>query len=399
MLEAATHTFRGASELFLFDAAQPAVGHRTWNQIARLGSYKGHPQGQFAFTAEVFDQLIANFESTENRAVPVDYEHTSEVMPETVALTGVPALAFIVAIERRGDALWGEFEWVDAQAVEYVRAGRYRYLSPAVSFDAIDKVSGSRIGARLTSAALTNHPFLDGMAPLTASERSDDTARMGLAPGDVHIPAGVNAPQVEKPAMEDDNAQAAQMSDELAAAKKMGDRYGAMKAKLAPMAESLGMAMDSEAAEDALLEKLAAVVAELQQVQRAEAASMADRVIGEGRALEGGKGELIAFALRDRKGFVAIFGEGQKVEPKADANASPPKGIDAALLTERVAPAAINPLPEVSDEGAEVLTDARKLLSEGKAASLTDALIIASRASKDAKVKSHLNSLRTPAQG
>lgn len=193
----------------------PAVGHRTWNQIARLGEFRGHPQGQFAFTPEVFGEIVRNFRATENGEVPVDFEHTSETLPPGTALHGIPAPAWIVDLDDRGKAgLWGLFDWKDPAAVEHVRAGRIKYVSPAVNFSSVHKVTGQDIGARLTSVALTNHPFLDGMAPLVASETAHSvtadqviaalrsatpeqittlshTVRLGLAPGDVHVPTGV----------------------------------------------------------------------------------------------------------------------------------------------------------------------------------------------------------------
>ena len=51
-----------------------------------------------------------------------------------------------------GDALRGRRE-----GRQYVRERRYLYVSPAVVFNAIDKASGQRIDAQLTSVALTNH--------------------------------------------------------------------------------------------------------------------------------------------------------------------------------------------------------------------------------------------------
>lgn len=195
------------------DGQQPDVGHRTWNQVARLGEFLGHPQGSFSFTPEVFKRLIENHQDTANGEVPVDYEHASETLPDGYERGGVPAVAWIKQLEQRPDAdgkpsLWGEFEWVDPQAVADVRAGKYRYLSPAVQFNAKHRETGEAIGPRLTSAALTNHPFLDGLAPLTATARTlseadldavvravqarlpHDAHRLGLAPGDVHIPTG-----------------------------------------------------------------------------------------------------------------------------------------------------------------------------------------------------------------
>ncbi len=107
---------------------EPAVGHTTWNQITKAGRYEGHRQGVFSFDATTTAQLLANFAANGDGRVPVDYEHTSEALPENAAQEGVPAVAWIVAVEDRDGDVWGCFEWVSPRAVEYVRAGQYRDL-------------------------------------------------------------------------------------------------------------------------------------------------------------------------------------------------------------------------------------------------------------------------------
>ena len=60
-------TLRAPGVAILFDAATPpAVGHTTWNQITRLGEFKGHPQGAFAITRQTNAELVANFRATAN---------------------------------------------------------------------------------------------------------------------------------------------------------------------------------------------------------------------------------------------------------------------------------------------------------------------------------------------
>jgi phage I-like protein len=148
---------------------------KTWNQIAVAGAFKGHRAGAFEFTAQVFRELIANLAAQSNGAIAVDYEHTSETLEGSVAQAGAPAVAWVTQLEVRADGreLWGLFEWVDAQAVEYVRAGRYRYLSPAIVFNARDRVTGKPVGAAMSSVAITNNPFLLHMQPLAASARAE----------------------------------------------------------------------------------------------------------------------------------------------------------------------------------------------------------------------------------
>lgn len=147
----------------------PGVISRSVIQVARVGAFKGHRAGDFEFTPAVFDTIIRNFERTANRHVPVDYEHTTERMDGTIPLYGAPAVGWIVALENRGElGLWGTVEWVDQTAVDYIRAGQYRYFSPAVVFNAVHPETAEELGPALVSGALTNRPFLDGMEPVVA---------------------------------------------------------------------------------------------------------------------------------------------------------------------------------------------------------------------------------------
>ena len=370
-------TLRAPGVAILFDAATPpAVGHTTWNQITRLGEWEGHPQGAFEITREINAELVENFDATANRCVPVDYEHTSEVLPENVAQEGVPAVAWIVGLDDRGDAgLWGAFEWADAQAVEYVRTKRYRYLSPAIQFGATHRESGKAIGARLTSAALTNHPFLDGMAPLTASEPAAHT--LGLAPGEVHIPTGaVIAPPTE-PAMSDEktdnDVKKAMMGD----APPMGAPPAMMNPKLAAMAPGLGMG--AEATEDMLLDKLAEVVAQLQATQQAEAATMADAVCASGRVPKEGRADLIALCLSDRTRFDRLL-------PAHTAPPDAPTGDVKTPPTERLSQPRQHPQPVAETDDSDPLAESKeahalalKMLSDKRAPDYGTAIQMASR--------------------
>ncbi len=141
-------------------------------QVAKIGAFNGHNAGPFEFTPSVFDTIIANFNATQNAAIPIDYEHASESMNTSVMQDGAPAIGWLKSLENRGaEGLWGTVEWMDARAVEYIRAGRYKFFSPAVMFGATDPITGADIGAMLVSGGLTNRPFLDGMAQVTASAR------------------------------------------------------------------------------------------------------------------------------------------------------------------------------------------------------------------------------------
>jgi phage I-like protein len=153
-----------------FEPEEDGKPPRSWIQIARVGRYEGHPQGAFEFTPAVFDKIIENFLATENREVPIDFEHATELPGSegSIPSLGAPATGFCLELRNAGKAgLFGLIEWLEP-GLGYIRAGRYRRFSPAVQFDSIDPVSGKKLGPSLTSGALTNRPFLDGMTRLAA---------------------------------------------------------------------------------------------------------------------------------------------------------------------------------------------------------------------------------------
>lgn len=429
-------TLRGESaEITCRETA--AVGQKTRNQIAKFGEFNGHPQGPFRIDARVFADILRNFNATENRCVALDYEHTSETLPDSVAQHGVPALAWITDLEDRGDGtLWGTFEWVDPAAVEHVRAKRYRFLSPAIQFGAVDKETGKPIGARLTSVALTNKPFLDGMAPVTASEgagaaaasvpdatgaarmtMNDDmsatAAPMGAADLPKMQPAAAPAGAAGGPAA-DAKAKAEKEAEGAAIADAKRDGYGNF-ATMRRAAEACGMAdfdPTAEGAEDALIAAIGEKYAELVRHQEREkaamgaaAAAMADRVVAAGLADAAAKETLAALCLSDRKAFDAIF-PAERVEAAeqakrmSDAPAAPPAKPTAeslrdaakpavtpaarALLSEHVAtsaphPPAVGGDDSVASRSAQREALAARLMAEGKAKSHAEAAMMADR--------------------
>jgi len=160
----------------LSDEAKGAAP-KFWNQIATMGAFAGHPAGPFKLDQKAFDEIIGNFKATRNRSIPVDYEHASEqdATSGSIPTSGAPAVGWITELKVEGDGLWGLFDWLEP-ARSQVREGKYKFLSPAIRFGAKDRVTGKPIGARMTSVALTNVPFLDGMQPLAAKDGGEGAA-------------------------------------------------------------------------------------------------------------------------------------------------------------------------------------------------------------------------------
>ena len=147
-------------------------GGPVWIQLAKVGAFRGHAAGPFELTPATFSEIVANFRATADRRIPIDFEHASESEPTegSIPTAGAPAQGWIVDLDNRGEGgLWGLVEW-GALAREYIRNGQYRFFSPAIRFNARDRVTGKPVGARMTSGALTNNPFLDGLKPLAAKD-------------------------------------------------------------------------------------------------------------------------------------------------------------------------------------------------------------------------------------
>lgn len=143
-----------------------------WNQIAKVGRFLGHPAGPFELTPAIFADIARNYLDVDMGQVALDFEHASEAdeTSGTIPSEGAPAQGWVKQLDNRGQGgLWGLIEFGEP-ALSYVLKQKYKGFSPAIRFGAKHPETGRPIGARLTSVALTNKPFLRGLAPLTASD-------------------------------------------------------------------------------------------------------------------------------------------------------------------------------------------------------------------------------------
>jgi phage I-like protein len=162
--------YDGEGVLLADDAATDGP---VWNQLAKQGTFAGHVAGPFKIDLDTLQEIVANFKATKNRRVPVDYEHCSEQDPTSgsIPLHGAPATGWVVDLKIEDGNLWGLVDWSE-QAKKQIREGAYRFISPAIVFGKKDRVTGRPCGAFLSSAGLVNTPFLDGMAPMAAKDKS-----------------------------------------------------------------------------------------------------------------------------------------------------------------------------------------------------------------------------------
>lgn len=168
-----------------------------WNVVAYEGKWNGHVAGQFAFTRATFEQIVANFrkdprytrragqppvtEASPEQIASGDYDvlqwdfhHASEMAPTegNIAAQGAPSQGWVLELkiaEHEGKcALAALTRWLEP-ARTYIKTDRYKFCSVSVWLDATDPASGENVGAVLTSIAITNNPFLQGLPPLRAS--------------------------------------------------------------------------------------------------------------------------------------------------------------------------------------------------------------------------------------
>lgn len=175
----------------LFEESSPTEEQpaRSWGQVASAGTFKGYMGGavEFTFDEQIFNKIVANFRNHPSyiagadgygsaNVIPWDFHHASEMSPTdgTVPSSGAPAQGWIqeLAVRRgpKGAELWALTNWLEP-ARTYIKEGRYQWASVSVVFDAVDAITGMNIGPLLTSVALTNQPFIEGMQKLAAERR------------------------------------------------------------------------------------------------------------------------------------------------------------------------------------------------------------------------------------
>ena len=177
---------------FAPDTAAASIGDApVWQQVATAGTFKGYRGGELEFTFDkaLFDRVVANFRRSPNYRVDAngvgnndviawDFHHASEMHATegTIPISGTPAQGWIqeLAVRQGQDgkvALWALTRWLEP-ARSYVKEGRYKWASVSVVFDAVDAISGQVVGPLLTSVALTNQPFIEGMQSLAADRQA-----------------------------------------------------------------------------------------------------------------------------------------------------------------------------------------------------------------------------------
>jgi len=140
---------------------------RSWIQLAKTGTFQSSRYGTFSITCDDLAQMLHNFNHVTPQApteVPVDFDHLS-MDPKQPGDGKAAGWLKHVELRANGEELWGEVEWTP-EAADLIENRAYRFVSPSFVKDHTHK-DGRKIGTTLLAAAITNHPFLEGMAALT----------------------------------------------------------------------------------------------------------------------------------------------------------------------------------------------------------------------------------------
>lgn len=132
-------------------------------QLTPVGEFKPSdgrdmPVDAWRIDAAIAARVIERFNQRHNPAV-LDYEH--QTLRKEDNGQPAPAAGWLRALQwREGSGLWATVELTE-RAVEYIRAGEYKFISPVFFYD-------PQTGEVLTiqMAAFTNTPAIDGMEPL-----------------------------------------------------------------------------------------------------------------------------------------------------------------------------------------------------------------------------------------
>ena len=146
--------------------------------VAITGSWVHPANGRdIVITESDLETVVRNFLKKSNGEINVDYDHASE-MPNLVGQPR-PSAGRVLALRgpepytdskgTRREILWGNYE-PTVMARTMIRKREYRYISPVLQRERVDKTTGLDQGVTITTIALTNTPVLEEMPEIFASE-------------------------------------------------------------------------------------------------------------------------------------------------------------------------------------------------------------------------------------
>lgn len=160
-------TFAGTVDALAADAATGA-----WMLLVPAGRFEARDGRKFVSGSQSEMQAIIartrQYHGTTD--IVVDYDHQSVFGAKDGVGGTAKAAGWIKQLDVRSDGIWGRVEWTPA-ALEAIRAGEYRYLSPVIPHRKDGRI------IIILNAALTNTPALD----LTAAAASARLSNLNLS--------------------------------------------------------------------------------------------------------------------------------------------------------------------------------------------------------------------------
>lgn len=167
--------FALSSHLLAALAATVNAGDGTgaWMLLVPAGSFSARDGRKFvAGTKSEMEAIVARTRQYHaSTDIVVDYDHQSVFGAKDGVGGTARAAGWIKELQVRDDGIWGRVEWTSS-ALEAIKAGEYRYLSPVIPH----RKSDGRI-LIILNAALTNTPALD----LEAAAASSHLANLNLS--------------------------------------------------------------------------------------------------------------------------------------------------------------------------------------------------------------------------
>lgn len=144
-----------------------------WLHILPIGEWFYPPwKRKVAFTAEIVRAAYDRLQSYKT-SIAVDYEHRASKPDDKRTAGDERIVCYLNDFELRADGIWGRPELWTADGARDVAAGKYRYLSPSLTFAKPHRVTGE-LGPELLDAGVTNHPRLDGIQSFFAETPAGD---------------------------------------------------------------------------------------------------------------------------------------------------------------------------------------------------------------------------------
>lgn len=145
-----------------------ALGPKVFRkEMLRVGtwSHPDAPGGKLEVTEEMFDRIISNFHRRVRDNVPVPLGHDMDAISNS---------GHVIGVEKEGDRLYGLIEIKDDEIAEDIEKGLLTGGSALINLNHVDYESGEEHGPVLVHWAITNAPYIKGLAPYETVALGED---------------------------------------------------------------------------------------------------------------------------------------------------------------------------------------------------------------------------------